>query len=437
MNYHTLILVVSLGGLLGFSAFFSACETAFSSLSRIKLKNLAAKKNRRAKLALKLLDSYDKLLSTVLIGNNIVNIASSALATLLCVEFFGHGGVSLAAFVMTILVLLFGEISPKTLAKESPERTALRSAPLLSFFIVIFTPLNYLTAAWKKIIVKLFPVKGERVITEDELLTFVEEARLDGGINRQEEEMIRQAIEFDDLTAAQICTPRMDIEAVSETDSAAVIDAKFAQTGFSRLPVFQGSIDNITGLILLKDFHHKVINGGKPLVSVLKPVVFVTKTIKISRLLRTLQRRQSHLAVVVDEFGGTLGIVTFEDIMEELVGEIWDEHDEVVEAIREVAGGFRVLGNLSLPDMFDFIHAARAGQDNAGEHAAGSGDEAPDEDSAEEDKPAIPNVSVGSWALEKLGALPKTGDEFVSMGLRVTVWKVRRHRVLEAFVKPE
>jgi CBS domain containing-hemolysin-like protein len=418
MDKHTFTLLVSLVILLGFSAFFSASEMAFSSLNRIKLKNLALR-NRRARLALKLLESYDRLLSSVLIGNNIVNITSSALATVLFVGFFGSKGVSIATLVMTILVLIFGEISPKTLAKESPEFTAIRAAPLMRFFMLIFTPLSYLAAGWKKLIVLVFPAKGSRSVTEDELLTFVEEVRQEGGINKQEEEMIRQVIEFDDLTAAEIFTPRVDIAAVSESDSAESIDLKFAQTGFSRLPVYRDNIDNITGVILLKDFHHEVISRGKPPASILKPVIFVTRTIKISRLLRMLQQKRAHMAVLVDEFGGTLGIVTIEDIVEELVGEIWDEHDEVVEPIRKTEGGaFIVLGSVGLRDMFDAIEAAGS----ALKPEAGS------------PRGAIPGITVGSWALEKLGGLPRPGDVFESHGLVLRVSKVLRHRVMELTV---
>ncbi|MDR1587908.1 MAG: hemolysin family protein [Treponema sp.] len=421
MDNHTFTLIVSLVILLCFSAFFSASEMAFSSLNRIRLKNLAARNNKRARLALKLLESYDKLLSSVLIGNNIVNIASSALATVLFVEAFGSKGVSIATLVMTVLVLVFGEISPKTLAKESPEFTALGFAPLMRFFMFFFTPLSFLAACWKKLIVRIFPVRGNRSVTEDELLTFVEEVRQEGGINKQEEEMIRQVIEFDDLTAAEIFTPRIDIAAVSETDSAESIDLKFAQTGFSRLPVYRDNIDNITGVILLKDFHHEVINRGKPPASVLKPVVFVTRTIKISKLLRMLQRKRAHMAVLVDEFGGTLGIVTIEDIVEELVGEIWDEHDEVVEPVRKTEdGAFIVLGSANLRDMFDAIKPALP--------AAASGPE------SGFPRGAIPNITAGSWALEKLGGLPRPGDVFESYGLTVRVSKVLRHRIMELTV---
>jgi CBS domain containing-hemolysin-like protein len=413
MNSSIFGLIIALVFLLGFSAFFSSSETAFSSVNRIKLKNLAARNNKRAKLALKLLDAYDKLLSTVLIGNNIVNITSSALATVLFVGFFGNAGVSIATLVMTVMVLVFGEISPKTLAKESPEKIAMAFAPLLRVFMYAFAPVNRLAAAWKKALIILFRVGGSRAVTEDELLTFVEEVRQEGGINRQEEEMIRQAIEFDDITAGEIYTPRIDVAAVCETDSAEEIDQKFFETGFSRLPVYRDNIDHITGVMLLKDFHHEVIKRGKPPADIVKPVVFITKSMKVSKLLRTLQEKQSHMAVLVDEFGGTVGILTVEDIVEELVGEIWDEHDEVVETIRENGDGtFLVLGNSSLDDMFDFFKT--------------SGD----------DGGTVSNTTVANWVMETIGGVPRTGDGFSYKNLRVRVSKVIRHRVIEVTVIP-
>jgi CBS domain containing-hemolysin-like protein len=427
------LLIGSLFVLLCFSAFFSASETAFSSVNRIKLKNLAAK-NRRARLALQLLDTYDKLLSSVLIGNNIVNITSSALATVLFVGLFGAKGVSLATLIMTVLVLVFGEISPKTLAKESPELTALRFAPLLRFFILLFTPLNYLTSAWKKIIIKIFPVRGDRSVTEDELLTFVGEVRQEGGINRQEEEMIRQVIEFDEITAAEIFTPRIDVSAVAENATTEEIDYAFAETGFSRLPVYRDNIDSISGVILLKDFHHEVMKKGRPPAEIVKPVVFVTKTMKIARLLRTLQQKQSHMAVLVDEFGGTMGIVTIEDIVEELVGEIWDEHDEVVELVKKCDdGGFAVMGNASLKDMLDSIAAASIAPNNmeTTDTAYPDGENVPDDDGK------IPNTTVGNWVMENLGHLPHMGEGFLWRGLRIQVSRVLRHRVMEVRVNVE
>jgi len=409
-------LVAALLALLGLSLFFSLSETAFSSLSRIKLKNMAesGKKNRhsaRARLALKLHDAYDKVLSSVLIGNTIVNIVASALATVLFIGLFGVKGVSIATLVITLAVLVFCEISPKTLAKESPELTAVRIAPLLRFFTVIFTPLNYLAGVWKKIIIKIFPVKDDRSLTEDELLTFVEEVRQEGGINKNEEQMIRQVIEFDDITAAEIVTPRVDVAAVSENSPPEEIDRVFAATGFSRLPVYRGNIDSIIGVILLKDFHHEVIKKGRPPAEIIKPVVFVTKTMKISSLLKTLQKKQSHLAVLVDEFGGTLGIATIEDILEELVGEIWDEHDKVVEPFRRNAdGSLNVLGSVKFQDMLEYMK------------------ETPPEDAE------TPHTTVGSWVLENSGSLPRLGERFVWHNIQITVSRLQRNRVMEVTV---
>jgi CBS domain containing-hemolysin-like protein len=415
MNDSQIIFYIKLAAiivLLFFSAFFSACEMAFSSLNRIKLKNLA-EKSKRARLALTMLDVYDKLLSTVLIGNNFVAIASATLATALFIDLFGARGVSIATFVMTILILVLGDITPKALAKETPELMALRTAPLLRIFIWILSPLNYLAVKWKTLITKIFPVKHDRSTTEDELLTFVEEVRQEGGINIQEEKMIRQAIGFDDLKASEIYTPRIDVEAVSVTSTVEEIDCKFIETGFSRLPVFQDSIDNIKGIIILKDFYHEVMKGLKTPVEIIKPVVFVTKTIKIAKLLQTLQEKKAHLAVVIDEHGGTLGIVTIEDIVEELVGEIWDEHDEVVEPVKKnIDGSFTVLGSVNFRDMLEKIADKKTQK-------------------AEE----VPDTTVANWCMENLGRLPRIGEKLEWNYLIITVSRVLRHRVIEIIAR--
>ncbi|MCL2600098.1 MAG: hemolysin family protein [Treponema sp.] len=434
-------LVATLLALLGLSAFFSVCETGFTSLNKIKLKNMAAAKDghkdggkrrtakprtARARLVLRMLESYDRLLSAVLIGNTLVNIASSAIATMLFIGLFGTRGVTIATLTMTVLVLVVAEISPKTLAKESPETAALRVAPLLRVFTFIFAPVCRLAGAWKEIIVRVFQVKADRSITEDEFLTFVEEARQEGGISKQEEHMIRQAIEFDETAAVEIVTPRVDLAAVSMNDTTEEIDGVFARTGFSRLPVYRENIDNITGVILLKDFHHEVIKKGRLPGEIVKPVVFVTKSMKISKLLRTLQEKKSHMAVLVDEFGGTLGIVTIEDIIEELVGEIWDEHDNVNEPLRENQdGSFTVLGGTGFKDMLEFITQSSASEEPA------------DATETDEVREAIPNTTVGNWVMEKSGGQPKAGMEFAWRGMLLKVSQVQHHRVLEVVVTRE
>ena len=404
-------IVISLVVLLCFSAFFSTCEMAFSSLNRIKLKNLAAK-SKRARIALKMLDVYDKILSTVLIGNNSVNIASSALATALFIGLFGPKGVSIATLIMTVLLVVLCDISPKVLAKEAPELAAMRSAPLLRVFLFLLTPINFLTSEWKKLIIRIFPVKVDRSVTEDELLTYVGEVRQEGGININEEQMIRQALGFDDLKVSGVFTPRIDVAAISITSTVEEIDRVFNETGFSRLPVFHETIDNITGIILLKDFYLEVMKGLKTPHEIVKPVVFVTKTMKIAKLLRTMQDKQAYMAVVVDEHGGTLGIATVEDIVEELVGEIWDEYDEVVESVRkDTDGSFRVLGSASFKDMLEIINA-----DNS----------LPCDD--------IPDTTVANWIMENLGRLPRFGEKLTWRYLTINVTRVLRHRVMEVKV---
>jgi CBS domain containing-hemolysin-like protein len=417
MDSFTVGLLVTLFLLLLCSAFFSASETAFSSLNRIKLKNMASQGNKRAILTLKLTENYDKLLSAVLIGNNIVNITSSALATVFFVGFFGNAGVTFATLVMTVLVLFLGEISPKTLAKEAPEQAAMAFAPFLNCLIFILTPINRLLILWKQCIIKLFKIQGNRGVTEAELLTFVEEVRQEGGINQGEEDMIRRTIVFDDLTAQDIYTPRIDVAAVSLSDSTKKIDTKFNDTRYSRLPVYQDSIDNIVGLILLKDFHHEVIGRKQPLESIIKPVVFITKSMKLPKLLKTLQEKKSHLAVLVDEFGGTMGIVTIEDILEELVGEIWDEHDEVVEPIIQLEPGvYKVLGNTNLDTLDEFFSSHDDEHTKTDYHR---------------------HTTIGNWVIENSGGIPREGDRFQFNRLLITPSKIHRHRVLEVTVTVE
>jgi len=428
-SYHYIPMIVTLVVLLCFSAFFSACEMAFSSLNRIKLKNLAAK-SKRALIALKMLESYDKILSTVLIGNNAVNVGSSALATALFISLLGPSGVSIATLMMTVLLMLFCDISPKVLAKEIPELTALRAAPFLRFFMLVLTPVNYLTTAWKKLLMIIFPVKGDRGTTEDELLTYVEEVRQEGVINIQEEQMIRQVINFDDLKVSGIYTPRVDVEAVSASSTIEEIDRKFIETGFSRIPVFQETIDNITGIILLKDFYQEVMKGLKTLPEIIKPAVLVTKTMKITRLLRTLQEKQSHMAIVVDEHGGILGVVTIEDIVEELVGEIWDEHDKIVEPVKyDSDGGFTVLCSVNFGDMLKLIETALS--EETKEEPQG---EEPQPERKKIDEDQIPDTTVANWIVENLGRLPRINEVLTWHHLTIKVLKVVKQRVMEVKV---
>ncbi len=402
MDGDSIIQIVILGVLILCSAYFSATETAFSSMNRIRMKTMA-ETNKRAALALKLNENYDKLLSTILVGNNLVNIGATALATALFVTHFDDLGTTLSTIVMTVVVLIFGEVSPKSLAKDSPERFAMFSAPILRVLMFILTPVNAFFSAWKKMLSRLFKSPEDPGITEEELLTLVEEAESEGGIDANEGELLRSAIEFYDIDAADILIPRVDVEAVDIEDSREAIRKVFIESGFSRLPVYRDSIDNIVGILNQKNFYDPR-NEEKTLEEVITTPLFVTPGIKTFQLFSLLQKSRSHMAVVVDEYGGTEGIVTLEDILEELVGEIWDEHDEVVEEIVTIGENeFKALCTADLEDLFDLLGI--------------------------DEEPEFPTVS--GWVINHFGRIPDTGDQFTYKNLTVVATKCEGPRVLE------
>ena len=406
----SITLLTSLGALLFMSAFFSATETAFTSFNSVRMKNTASNGDAKAALVLRLAENFDRVLTTLLIGNNIVNISMASIGVLIFTRSFGDIGVTISTAVITILVLVFGEILPKTFAKESPERFAMFAAPTVRVLTVIFAPLNGFFAWGKDRISSTFNVAAEeKGITEEELLTIVEEAQIDGGINEEEGDLIRSVIEFDDLEVVDIVTPRVDVVAASESASTEEILAIFRDTGYSRLPIYRESVDNIIGVIHQKDFHNEVAYAKMPLETIIKPAIFVTESMKISTLMRQLQQHKSHIAIVTDEFGGTLGIVTMEDIIEELVGEIWDEHDEVVEEIEQVAEGeYKVMAGANLDKIFRLL------------------------DIDDEETGA---TTVGGWVTEQLGRVPEEGDHFIYENVSTTITKTNSRRVLEVLFK--
>ena len=388
------------------SGYFSATETAFSSLNRIRIKNMADKGNKRAALVLKLSEDYDRLLSTILIGNNIVNIACASLSTLLFVRLLGEdAGASVSTAVTTVIVLVFGEVSPKSIAKESPEKFSMFSAPILNFMAVLLTPLNFLFKQWKKVLSRFFHSSASQGITEEELITIVEEARQDGGIDEQEGDLLRNALEFNELKAADILTPRIDVVGVNVCAGAEEIASVFTETGYSRLPVYQDSIDNIVGILYHKDFYNKIYGTGKGIKDVIRPALFITRHKKISQLLQELQASNHHIAVVIDEFGGTVGIVTLEDILEELVGEIWDEHDEIIRSVEKLSDDeFLVLGNANVDKLLELL-----GYDEETEA-----------------------VTVNGWIMNELQKLPEKGDSFRFHEWQVSVMEMEERRVKSA-----
>lgn len=402
MEEQSISLIIIIGCII-MSAYFSATETAFSSLNRIRIKNMAEKGNKRAGLVLKLSENYDGLLSTILIGNNIVNIASASLATVIFVKLLGdEAGASISTVVTTIVVLIFGEVSPKSIAKESPEQFAMFSAPFLNAFMVLLTPANYLFKQWKKLLSLLIRTSGDSGITEEELLAIVEEAKQDGGIDEQEGSLIKSAIEFTELEAMDIATPRVDVTGIPVDADREEIAAVFGETGYSRLPVYKDKIDDIIGIIYQKDFYNQVYRGVCSVEAIVRPALYVAKSKKINVLLKELQKNKMHIAVVIDEFGGTMGIVTLEDILEELVGEIWDEHDVVVQEIEKISDQeYLVLGNTSVEKLFEEL----------------GGEE------------EFESFTVSGWVMELAERIPEEGDVLYYENMTITVMKMKDRRV--------
>ncbi len=405
MAGSSVTLIVSLGVLLMISAFFSATETAFTSFNTFRLKNERAHGNRKAALVLELAEDYDRVLTTLLIGNNVVNITTASIGTVIFTRSLGEFGVTVSTIVVTLLVLTFSEIFPKTFAKQGADQFAMLAAPIVRILIVILAPLNGFYAWIKGLLARRLSVSRNERITEEELLTIVQEAQSVGGIKEQEGDLIRSVFEFDDLEAGDILTPRVDVVAVSDEATTEEILEVFRRSGYSRLPVYRGSVDEIVGIINHKDFHNEVVQSGKPIPSITQPAAFVPASTKLDTLLVQLQQNKSHIAVVVDEFGGTVGIVTMEDILEELVGEIWDEHDRVVDDIRKTGENeYRVMASTSLEKFFRTLGVR------------------------DEETEAS---TVGGWAIEQLGRVSEEGDMFDFENLSITVSKTSSRRILE------
>lgn len=404
LDSASIAMIVALVCLVILSAYFSATETAFSSLNRVRLRSKAEGGNQRAALALRLSEDYDRLLSTILIGNNIVNITATTVATLFFTKLLPVYGPTVSTVVLTIVILIFGEISPKSLAKENAEQFAMFSAPLLQLLIALLRPLNFLFTQWKRLLSRIFRNHGDEGITEEELITMVDQAEDEGGLDQHESELIRAAIEFNDLEVEEILTPRVDIAAVEDTATVEEIARTFAENGYSRLPVYHEDIDDIVGVIHEKDFYTARYHKRTDVKDMISPVLYTTGNTKISNLLRILQRQKAHMVIVVDEYGGTEGLVTLEDIVEELVGEIWDEHDEIIEQFqKQEDGSYLISCSADLTDLFDLFSITG---------------------------PCGANT-VSGWVMEQVGRVPEEGDRFTCEGLDVTVTKVEHRRVME------
>ena len=404
--------------LVAMSAFFSGTETAFTSFNRNRMKTLAQDGNKRAKSVLDIDEKYEKFISTILVGNNIVNITATTISGTMFLELLKDTSSenlapTISTIVMTVVILLFGEISPKTLAKDFAEKYAMATCGIVKFVIAILTPITFIFSLWKKLLSLIFKVEEVDTVTEEEILTMVEEAAEDGEIDEHESELIKSAIEFNDLEVDAILTPRVDIVAISSDTSIEEILDTYRTSGFSRLPVYEETIDNIVGVIHEKDFNKMLHDGGNDINEIVHGVICITGGMKISKLLREFQSAKTHMAVVVDEYGGTAGLVTMEDVLEGLVGEIWDEHDEVIENVKQLDEVTYIInGSSPLNDIADICVFS--------------------------DEELEANATVNGFVLDNLNKVPEAGDVFDYENFTFEVIKVdgRRAEEIKLVVNP-
>ncbi|MCL1988028.1 MAG: hemolysin family protein [Firmicutes bacterium] len=420
------ILTIALMIILG--SYFSATETAFSALNRIRIKSFAdenPKKAKRVALVLRLHDNFDKVLSTLLVLNNIVTLVAAAISTLLFVRYFGDIGATMSTVILTIIIVFFGDITPKSLAKESPEKFSMVCAPLLVVFVFITTPVSFTFSKWKILVSKIFKTsQTEDTMTEEELYSYVEVAHNDGVIDEGGKQLLDNAIEFTELKAIDILTPRTAVVAIADTATDEELAKLFYETEYSRLPVYNESIDNIIAIVNMRDFFKYTFTKENPLKNIYTEPIFVAPSAKISDLFKMLQTKKVHFAVVTDEYGGTAGIVTMEDILEELVGDIWDESDDIIiefERITDLENPenaenadekgeqkHKVLCSAYLKDMFAYFDLT---VDLASEA-----------------------TSVSGWIMDKLEKVPDEGDSFTFENLTVEVSKTEHRRAIECII---
>lgn len=396
------------------SALFSSMETAFSSVNKIRLKHEASNGNKKAERALYIAENFDKALTSILVGNNIVNILSSSLGTVIFTDLFGPAGVAIATAVMTVLVLIFGEIIPKSFAKQNAEKCALAFAGILNVIMFILTPISAVFAQLQKLLAKISKPDDSPNFTEDELKYIIEEIEDQGVLEEQESDLVRSALEFDEITVEQILVPRVKVVAVERNEDIDAITEIFIRDRYTRLPVYEETVDNIVGLINEKDFFALVTRPeGAPsgIEGIIQKALYVSEMKLISEVLYEMQRSKIHMAIVKDQYGGTSGIVTMEDIIEELVGEIYDENDEVIDSVVEVAEHtYDIQADTSISDMLEKL---------------GLPDNLIETDSN----------SVGGWVMELFGRIPETGDTTATGIFTVTILEADEQSVSKVGIK--
>ena len=400
-----------------FSAFFSSSETAFSAVSKVRLRNMAENGDKRAEKAIYVSDRYDKALSTILVGNNVVNIAASALSTLLFVSFLGDAvGTIVSTVVLTLVVLVCGEVLPKNFAIENSEKICLSSASILIFLMMIFTPITFLLLKIRDLISAISKKNKDTekvpTVTEDELKYIVESIEEEGVLEEQESELVQSALDFDEKTAYDILTPRVDITAFEINDDPEEIRRLIIKERFSRIPVYKDSIDNIVGILHTRDYLEALLRDETPdMNELIQPPYFIYRSKKLSALLADFKHKRLHIAVVTDDYGGTLGIVTMEDLLEQLVGDIWDEDEEVERKFRKISDNkYEISGDMNIDDMLELID---------------KDDRYIDSDSK----------SAGGWVIEQLGDIPDREAHFDYKELSVTVKDVEDQRVRSMIIE--
>lgn len=399
------------------SAFFSAAETAFTGVNRIRLKNMHEEGSKGAGYALKVIEKYDKCLTTILIGNNIVNIGTSSLATLLCVQLFADRGPVIATAATTVIVLIFGEITPKTIAKGNAETMSIFFGRILWGLMFILTPISAVFLLIQKAATRLFNKKSEVSVTEQELMHIIEEIEDEGVLEAQESTLVRNALEFDETTAEQIMQPRVNVTGIDIYDSNEKIMELFKSEAYTRLPVYEKSLDHIVGVISYRDFTQKMMEDPDfNLSEIISDIMYIPSLMHISELLKRMQKEKEHIAVVVDQYGGTAGIVTMEDVLEELVGEIWDENDEISTPVKFVSEStFIVSGEVSKVDFNRYFESQEADYEINGDFN-----------------------TVGGWVLELFGRIPSPGDKIETDEFTITVQTLNERRIgdLKFVIKP-
>lgn len=397
------------------SAFFSSAEIAYASANKSRLRKAAETGSKNGRWALMLSDNYDKTLCSVLIGNNLVNIASSSIATVVAIHLVGDAGVAAATFIMTVLLLIFGEILPKQLGKQFCDSYVQLIAPVLRLFAVITKPFVWLFMKMMDVVSKIWgDTQDDTSITYDDLMTVVEIVEEEGVLDEDSVELLQSAIEFDEREVQEILTHRVDMTAVDINDSTEEIINVALNSEYSRIPVYDDSIDRIIGILPVNHLLKSLLDTAQPDIrSMLIDVVFVPQTKKLPEMLEQMRREKFHMAVVTDDYGGTQGIVTMEDILEEIVGEIWDETDVIEPDVIECHDGSLIInGDLMLGDLLDEIE---------------------EEDDELEDY----IITVGGWATEILEDYPDEGESFVYRGWRITIKEMDGLRVSKVVVKKE